>query len=249
MYWSPNYSGIYRFRVDYDVVASHSLSALQGITFQGWCCPIRVSQTPLVYELYMDRLETNPEIKPGRKFGKFELRRLTRDECAIIFTEPPFPSTREWTDNERAELNSLSGDEYNARLLAIQEKIEAETKAEYEKLKKHFNDVVIMYFQLLEEWGIVPDKDAVTQSLQSETEQVDAEKTESEVVQDNSEIQLKEKYASMWIRRGWVRMKGYNMTQWLQQNDAPSWLPAKELQRYIAKTHRGNKAGKYYKPK
>lgn len=79
--------------------------------------------------------------------------------------------------------------------------------------------------------------------------QGDAAKSESEVAQDNSEIQTKNKFADMWINRGWVRMKSYNMTQWLQENNAPVWLTNKELQRHIAKTRKANKAGKYYKPK
>ena len=62
-----------------------------------------------------------------------------------------------------------------------------------------------------------------------------------------TELQIKDRFADLWIDRGWVRMKGYNMTQWLLDKDAPSWLTEKELHRHLAKTRSGHKVGKYYK--
>ncbi len=44
-----------------------------------------------------------------------------------------------------------------------------------------------------------------------------------------------DKYAAKWINRGYVRKKGYNMEQFLSDEDAPRWLTPKTLQRYIRK--------------
>ena len=82
-----------------------------------------------------------------------------------------------------------------------------------------------------------------------DVKQADAGKPPLQIAEVNAEIQIKNKFADMWINRGWVRMKGYNMTQWLQENNVPVWLTDKELQRHIATTRKNQKAGKYYKPK
>ncbi len=161
------YSGIYRFYIDYDVVASYSLQALEGYV-PGWCYPVLVSQTPLIYELYVDRWEEKPEINPGKEIGVFELRRRSHGECEIIFSEVPFPVRRSWTDDEKRELEGLSKDEMRERLLEIDEKISADAEAEHERLKKHFDDVVKVYFQRLQDWDITPNKDTPAVQVSAE---------------------------------------------------------------------------------
>jgi hypothetical protein len=53
--------------------------------------------------------------------------------------------------------------------------------------------------------------------------------------QEDLSLVVKNKYADMWLNRGYVRLKGYNIEQWLSDMDAPAWLTAKTLQRHIRK--------------
>ena len=172
-----NYSGVYCIRAEYDIVSSHSKAALEGVTFDGWCCPVSVSQTPLIYDLYVDRLSEHPNIRPGKKIGKFELRKVPNGKCDIIFTEN-LPDAREWTNDERTELNNIeSEDERNKYILAVTEKIQAESKAENASLKKHYDEIVIEYFLLMKDWGILTEEDAQNE-LTKHDDPKDAEESE-----------------------------------------------------------------------
>jgi hypothetical protein len=162
------YSGVYRFRLDYDVVASYSLQALKGYA-PGWCSPILISQTPLIYELYIDRSDANPDIRPGKKIGTFELRRRPSGECEIVFTAVAFPTKRDWTEAEKAELSAVSDDERIDRILEIDRAINAEAEAELRKLKEHFDNVVQVYFRRLEDWDVRPEALEPTESEYSKS--------------------------------------------------------------------------------
>lgn len=79
-------------KADYDVVVSLTLAALRGRSLTR-CVPILVSQTPLIYELFLGK-------KPNLiKFGTFELTRLPAGQCEIAFSSLGFdrPKDRdEW---------------------------------------------------------------------------------------------------------------------------------------------------------
>ena len=77
---------IYERYADYDVLASYSFNALKGYG-PGWCYPVHVNQTPLIYDLYTGRDERNPQSYPGRLFGRFELHHKPNGLCEIWFID------------------------------------------------------------------------------------------------------------------------------------------------------------------
>jgi hypothetical protein len=57
--------------------------------------------------------------------------------------------------------------------------------------------------------------------------------------QDDPATKNKDKFAIMWIQRDAVRMKGYNMEQFLQENDAPRELTTQVLKLHLKKNGQG----------
>lgn len=104
--------------------------------------------------------------------------------------------------------------------------------------KRHMYDVIDSYFSMLSQENIFID-DASTAADQS-------------AGQENPEIKKINKLVNMWIERGWIRQKGYNLSQWLLDNDAPDTLSSREFNRHMRKMHKNgdiDKDGGGYKPK
>jgi hypothetical protein len=57
--------------------------------------------------------------------------------------------------------------------------------------------------------------------------------------QEDLNLATLNRFADMWEKRGWTRMKGYNIDQWLSDNNAPGWINPKKLQRYIKERKEG----------
>lgn len=47
------------------------------------------------------------------------------------------------------------------------------------------------------------------------------------------QVKILENLARKWVNRGFVRMKGYSVSQFLLDNDAPANITGKTLQRFI----------------
>lgn len=112
-------------------------------------------------------------------------------------------------------------------------------------------DIFLEIWQHLTNEGYVFDERFVREVKPKEKEQTTVS-TQNDGGQDkpNNEIKaIKDKFAYLWIRREFVRMKDYNLEQFLQENDAPSWLSPKALTRHMKLMHENGeieKKGRLY---
>lgn len=151
---------IYERYADYEVLASESFNALKGYP-QGWCSPAFVNQTPLIYDLYLNRNEHKPQRQPGQLFGQFQLHRKYNGICEIWFIEKAssFELERDLNEEERNLLGEFPLKAENLDLYdEIKSRIRAEAEVEEESLKDHFRKVIEVYFDRLAEWGIKIEK-------------------------------------------------------------------------------------------
>ena len=96
-------------------------------------------------------------------------------------------------------------------------------------------DIFLTIWQNLTNEGYVFDEHFIREVKPKEKKQTTVN-TQDDSGQDkpNNEIKaIKDKFAYLWIRREFVRMKDYNLAQFLQENDAPSWLSPKALTRHM----------------
>jgi hypothetical protein len=113
-------------------------------------------------------------------------------------------------------------------------------------------DIFFTIWQNLTNAGYVFDEHFIREVVDLEEKKQTTVNTQDDSEQGepvNETKAIKDKFAYLWLRREYVRMKGHRLTEFLSENDAPIWLSSNELTRHMkSMCKRGEieKKGRYY---